>query len=303
MVSKFIDIDPLIENFCEYLASELRYSSETVRAYRNDINDLSVFLEEHNQSACLLSVSNQNLYQFVGSLRKLEASSVARKISALKTFYKHLVARDLIDKSPANLLETPKQSKPLPSFLNIDDVLKLVQQKMDLDNYQQSRSVTVLRLFYATGIRISECAGLNVDDLDMTDCLVRVQGKGRKERVIPFGESTRPILFEYLDARSRYLALKGASSSALFINNRRTRLSVRKIRLGVTKEVEQLALNYHVSPHTLRHTFATHLLESGADIRSIQELLGHVSLSTTQKYTHLDADYLMRIYDNCHPRS
>ena len=295
--------DPIVEAFCRHLTSEVRASPHTVLSYRNDLEDLLRFTRKHCSGRSLELLETKDLYLFVRTLSRLKATSVARKISAVRRFYRYLEERGRIEKNPAALLESPKTENMLPAFMTIDDVLKLVRTPDQPETYAEVRNATILRLFYATGMRISECAGLAVADLDLDECLVRLLGKGKKERITPFGGATLPHLRVYLDERGLYLQAKGTRTDALFLNNRGTRLSVRGIRRCVMAEVEKLALSYHVSPHTLRHTFATHLLESGADIRSIQELLGHASLATTQKYTHLNADYLMKIYDRCHPRS
>ena len=187
--------------------------------------------------------------------------------------------------------------------MTVDDVLRLVNPITKSQDYFECRNWVLLRLFYATGMRISECSALNVEDFDLEAGTVVVKGKGRKERVVPVGRSSLDGLRHYLGVRRRYLDEKDRVSAALLLNTRADRLGVRSIRTVVQQAVEALGISYHVSPHTLRHTFATHLLEAGADIRAIQELLGHASLSTTQKYTHLNADYLMKIYDNCHPRA
>jgi integrase/recombinase XerC len=292
-----------IVDFCEHLAGEVRASAHTLRAYRGDLIEFAAFLEKNHPNQPLFHLDSAMLYEFVQSLCRLRDTSVARKVSALRSFFGYLEGLERITDNPARILETPKVRKLLPSFMTIDDVLRLVEPCHDLDDYAGCRDAMVVRLFYATGIRISECHGLDLTDLDVHECLVRIMGKGRKQRIVPFGKRTLPHLRAYLTARTRYLEQKGRLAEALFLNNRCTRLSVRGIHRRVTAMVEQLALDYHVSPHTLRHTFATHLLEGGADVRAIQELLGHVSLATTQKYTHLNADHLMRIYDKCHPRA
>jgi len=294
---------PLILRFCRYLEHELRASEHTLKAYRTDLEQFAAFVRDAGQGDKLDGLGTQILYQFIQSCRKLKASSVSRKVSALKSFYKYLEVHKLLSKNPAKLLTSPKLAKSLPNFMTIDDVLKLVQGDLFLDDYPASRAAMILRLFYATGIRISECAALDVTDLDVHDDLVRVRGKGKKQRIVPFGANTRPYLQDYLAARSLFLQTGGAHCEALFLNNMRERLSVRGVFRCVRGEVDKLALDYHVSPHTLRHTFATHLLESGADVRAIQELLGHASLASTQRYTEVDVAGLLEVYDRAHPRA
>ena len=302
MVAAHQSVDPLIDAFCRHLTVEVRASPHTVRAYRNDLNDLAVFLADRVPAIALDRVGKQDLYQFIRSCRHLDAASIARKVSAIRTFYRYLQREEIVDDSPAGMLEAPKQEKKLPSFLTIDDALKLVEGPRDPDDYVGTRDGLVMRLIYATGMRVSECSGLDLSDVDSGDHTLRVTGKGRKERVVPFGRSSDGHLEIYLQARARFLEEKDVRTAAFFLNKRAGRLGPRSIRAIVKERVDACAIRYKVSPHTLRHTFATHLLESGADIRAIQELLGHASLSTTQKYTHLNADYLMKVYDQCHPR-
>ena len=296
-------MEPWVVRFLDQLEHQLRVSPHTIKAYRNDLGDLLGFLADTYPDLAPDQIDVQILYQFVHHLRDLEESSLARKISAVKGFFRFLENEHLLAKNPAELLEAPKLKRTLPAFMTIDDVLRLVHPPKDPQKYADTRDFFIVRLFYATGMRISECGALEVDDFDCRETTVRVFGKGRKERIVPFGRGTLPFLNTYLAARSAFLESKGASSRAFFLNNRGSRLSVRGIRRCVARKVDELAVLYHVSPHTLRHSFATHLLESGADIRAIQELLGHVSLSTTQKYTHLNTDYLMKVYDRCHPRA
>ncbi len=292
---------PWVERFCGYLEYEKRASLHTVTAYRRDLTDLVDFLNEKLRIADLSMVTTPHLSNFVRSLRSLQASSVARKVAAIKSFFKYLLREGLITRNPASILQPPKVPKRLPTFMTIDDVLRLMSPITESDPFPLARDSMILRMFYATGMRISELCGLNLDDLDLDDCLVRVFGKGRKERVVPFGESTLPLLQTYLRIRAAFVA-RQAPESALFLDAKGERMDRPQVYERVRARVEELALTYHVTPHTLRHTFATHLLEGGADVRAIQELLGHASLATTQKYTHLNADYLMKIYDNCHPR-
>ena len=298
-----ITIDMLVTQFCAYLENEVRASPHTLKAYRNDLGDLARFLETEGQGLTPLNLREQVLYQFVRGLGHLEDTTAARKISTVRSFFRYLERRGLIASNTAIHLEAPKLKKRLPGFMTIDDVFRLTTVPPRDGSYACWRNRMILRLFYATGIRISECASLDVESLDRAECLARVVGKGGKERVIPFGRASLSHLEAYLAVRGEFLAEKGLASPALFLNNRGGRLSIRGLRRCVAKEVDNLALEYHVSPHTLRHTFATHLLEAGADIRAIQELLGHASLSTTQKYTHLNLDHLMKVYDQCHPRA
>lgn len=294
-------VHPWVQKFCHYLEHEKRSSEHTVTAYRRDLSDMVLFLKGTLSSEDLSKVTTPHLSTFVRSLRRLQASSVARKVAAIKSFFKFLLRERMITRNPAGILQAPKVPKRLPTFMTIDDVLRLMTPITESDPFPQARDSMILRMFYATGMRISELCGLNLDDLVMDECLVRVFGKGRKERVVPFGENTKPYLLTYLKVRASFLQGLPANP-ALFLDLKAGRIERAQVYERVLLRVEELALTYHVTPHTLRHTFATHLLEGGADVRAIQELLGHASLATTQKYTHLNADFLMKIYDNCHPR-
>ena len=295
--------DPLFEHWKQYMDHELRAPENTRQGYCEALNQLLQFLAENAPGKTLENVETRDLQRFIQSLRGRKAATVALRVSAIRSFYKFLIKKRLIKKNPAALLEPPKQEKRLPTFMTIDDVLRLMRPVKSSHTLAEARSAMILRMFYATGIRISECNGIDLGDLDLDECTLRVLGKGSKERVIPFGRNTLPHLQTYLSIRQNYLLAIAAQTGALFISDKGKRFGVENIRKTVNEAVEKLSLDYHVSPHTLRHTFATHLLESGADIRAIQELLGHASLGTTQKYTHLNADYLMKIYDKCHPRA
>jgi len=294
---------PLISAFKAHLQDELRSPQNTINSYMGDIRDLAEFLNGMDPVPDLADLKPFILYQFVQNLHPRKDSSVARKISAIRRFFTFLAKNGMIADNPARDLEAPKVQRPLPSFMTIDDVLRLVTPPKNSQDFFEIRNAMIMRMFYATGVRISECRGLNVVDLDLTENTLRVLGKGNKERVIPFGRNTQPQLKHYLSVRYLYLSSMDGADEAVFINKKGRRISDGAMRQVVYDMVEKLSLSYHVSPHTLRHTFATHMLESGADVRAIQELLGHASLSTTQKYTHLNADYLMKVYDKCHPRS
>ncbi len=291
-----------IDKFLQYLTHERRLAVNTVRAYHNDLRDLQSWLAGDTDPDWV-AVKSEDLYAYLSSCEALEGSSLGRRVSAIRSFFKFLMVHLSLANNPALVLETPRVKQRLPSFMTIDDALKLVAVNHNNGDFAHIRDHFVLRLFYATGIRISECASLDVDSLDVHEQTVRVTGKGNKTRVVPLGSSTIPYLFAYLRVRQEHLLAHQKEHRALILNRSGDRLSVRGIRRLVNKAVGNLALEYRVTPHTIRHSFATHLLESGADIRSIQELLGHASLSTTQKYTHLNLDYLMKIYDESHPHA
>lgn len=291
-----------VEAFLTELRDERRMSEHTIRAYGLDLRAWVLHLDEEGIQDWS-DVDAMHVDRFLMDCHQLESSSLARRISALRSFGRFLVQRGDVDVNPVERIDPPKLPRSLPGFMTIDDVLRLVRKAPDSDAYACWRDGLMVRLFYATGMRISECERLNVHDLDLEGGTVQLFGKGRKMRVVPLGNRTIPLIRRYIVERKLYLDARGASSFALFLNPSRRRLTSRSIRRRVAQAVDALALDYAVSPHTLRHTFATHMLESGADIRGIQELLGHASLSTTQRYTHLDLDRLMRVYDDCHPRA
>ncbi|PIE90337.1 MAG: tyrosine recombinase XerC [Acidobacteria bacterium] len=293
-----------LEKYIAYLEVERRFSRHTLKAYTNDIRD---FLEAFDETETLESMTLEKLYEYIETKDKLKSSSLARKISAIRAFFLFLNTRKIISNNPAKLLELPKIGKSLPKTIHIDDVLQMTNlPDPENTNYLTFRNHMIMRLFYLTGIRISECHGLDIGDVDLKQATIRVLGKGNKERVVPFGDSECENMRKYLAIRQHHHHVQPKShplESAFFLNYRGERLSVRGIRKNVAKMVDQLAVSYKISPHSLRHSFATHMLEAGADVRSIQEILGHASLSTTQRYTHVNLDHLMKVYDRCHPKA
>jgi len=229
-------------------------------------------------------------------------SSVGRKIAALKRFFRHLAVTRQIDADPMTSIHSPKQEKPLPAFLSVDDVFQLlgaIKVKTGLD----VRDRAVLEVFYSTGIRVSELVGLNWADIDFRLEIVRVTGKGSKERIVPIGEIALQALLDYGQEQRKRWNRTCKGENAVFLNNRGERITVRSVARIVEKHLKQAGIHIKMGPHGLRHSFATHLLNSGADLRSIQELLGHASLSTTQRYTHVNLDQLTAVYDKAHPRA
>jgi integrase/recombinase XerC len=234
--------------------------------------------------------------------KQRKKSSIARKLAALKKFFRYLVAERKIDKDPLLLIHLPKQEKPLPGFLSVDDVFQLlgaIKIKTGLD----VRDRAVLEVFYSTGIRVSELVGLNWSDIDFQLEIIRVLGKGSKERIVPIGEIALRALHDYADDQRKRWQLPCKGETAVFLNNRGARITTRSVARIVEKHLKLAGIPVRLGPHGLRHSFATHLLNSGADLRAIQELLGHASLSTTQKYTHLNLDALTAVYDKAHPRA
>jgi integrase/recombinase XerC len=243
-------------------------------------------------------VDRWTLRKYLSSLhRKNKKSSIARKISTLRSFFKYLVREELVTANPAKSVSTPKREKPLPSTLTVDEAFRLVESPSEEEG-QQARDRAILELLYSSGIRVSELVGLNLGQLDLELGIVKVMGKGRKERIVPVGSKAIEAVNAYLEERG---VVNG--EDALFINSRGGRLTARSVGRLVKTYTKRSGIFRKISPHSLRHTFATHLLDSGADIREIQEMLGHASLSTTQRYTHLTMGKLMEVYDKAHPRS
>jgi integrase/recombinase XerC len=231
----------------------------------------------------------------------VKKSSIARKLSAVRTFFKYLNREGILNNNPARLVSTPRREKRLPSVLTADDAQRLMEapgSRKNQDRDTMLRDRAVLETLYSTGIRASELTGMNREDLDRHDSLVRIRGKGRKERIVPIGPRALFAIDTYLESLSL-----STDTGAVFLGPSGNRLTARTVQRILENHGKQLGLRQKASPHTLRHSFATHLLESGADLRAIQELLGHASLSTTQRYTHVNLDSLMEVYDKAHPRA
>jgi len=230
--------------------------------------------------------------------KKNRKSSIARKISALRSFFKYLIREQLASANPAKSVSSPKLEKVLPTTLTVDEAFRLVESPAEEPDHPSLRDQAILELLYSSGIRVSELVGLNLKQLDLDLGLVRVMGKRRKERIAPVGSKAIESLRAYLKERGEM-----GEEEPLFVNRWRRRLTSRSVGRLVKKYTKRAGIFRNISPHTLRHSFATHLLDSGADIREIQEMLGHASLSTTQRYTHLTLGKLMEVYDKAHPRS
>lgn len=282
-----------IEQFYDSLKAEKDASPNTLRAYAIDLKEFLQFIDKKPAD-----VDNLDIRSFLAALhhRKLKKSSVSRKLATIRSFFKYLHREGVVKKNPAKLVASPKVPKSLPRFLTVDETFALMEAPKG-DTFYAARDKAILELLYSSGLRVSELTALDINDLDMKESLVRVKGKGKKERIIPVGSKAIDAIKNYLPER----ILIKKKSPASFLNNRGGRLTQRTVRRIVVKYGRMIALRGCLSPHTLRHTFATHLLHSGADLRSIQELLGHLSLSTTQKYTHVDIAHLMDVYDKAHP--
>ncbi|HYO54223.1 tyrosine recombinase XerC [Archangium sp.] len=298
------ELSPLLEKFRVHLEDEKGASPHTVRNYLIDLVAFERYLVERMQLT-LLSASHAAIRGYLGTLAvDHAASSRSRRLASIKSFYKYLVRQKLLPGSPAKLVKSPKLPKSLPKVLPVDEVfaiLEMPSQKTVLG----LRDKAILEILYGGGLRISELCGLNLLNVDRSGRIIRVMGKGNKERLCPVNAQSIRALEAYLARRGELLAVPrpGQDVEAVFLNYRGGRLTPRSIARHLDAYVVQCALHRKVSPHALRHSFATHLLGGGADIRSIQELLGHASLSTTQRYTHVSWEQLQAVYDAAHPRA
>ena len=288
MDARTADLAGAVADFLAYIEKEKNYSVLTVRAYRADLAQFLSYAADRNWTM----IGRNEVSQFVFSLMKygLDSRSVARKLSGLKSFFKFLVAMGRLERNPAHSIKTPKIKKRLPKFLTI------TQADAAMEMPTKSRDKAMLEMLYSCGLRAAELAGLDVGDIDFPGGVVRVMGKGRKQRVVPFGTKARWALLRYLKERPD-------KAKALFLNVRGGRLTTRSLQRIVRSYLVKLAEVTGTSPHVLRHSFATHLLERGADLRAVQELLGHASLSTVQIYTHLSIERLKELYRQAHPRA
>ncbi len=301
-------MDRAIQDYAQYLRVERDASSHTLRNYLSDLAAFRVFLIEQGpvdggQGPPPLTpdaIDPLVIRGYLAFLKKKGArkSTVARKLAVLRSFFRYLVREGRVGLNPAKQVSTPKQEKPLPRFLTVDQAGALMTTPVG-SRWLVLRDRAILETFYSTGIRVSELVGLDPGDIDFDSGMVKVFGKGRKERIVPIGEKAIEALRAYLVARPG--AARFGWTEGVFCNARGGRLTPRSIDRIVKKYMLRIDQPNGV-PHSLRHTFATHLLEGGADLRSVQEMLGHASLSTTQRYTHLQIDHLMAVYDRAHPR-
>lgn len=297
-----------VEGFLNQLRVEKSASQLTLISYRTDLNQFFNFMAGYCQvsrdEVLITCLNHRTVREYISSMQSnnLSRATMARKLASLRSFVKYLCRENVLEGNPIANVSTPKQEKKLPRFLYPIEI-NLLMDAPDTSKAVGKRDKAILETLYAAGVRVSELVGITLSDLDLNDELIKIRGKGSKERLAPLGRKAKAALINYIDHGRPYLLAKSnAVSNALFLNKFGTCLSVRSIRNIVNKYVEQLAFNQKVSPHTLRHSFATHLLNGGADLRAVQELLGHVKLSTTQIYTHLTRDRIKAIHDENHPR-
>ncbi|RKY28284.1 MAG: tyrosine recombinase XerC [Planctomycetota bacterium] len=313
----------IVQNFLDYIDVERNFSTHTVRSYAADLHqfcrylvavalgedpaDLSLenlpawdAIDPQRLEQQLLSLDPPKARRYLAKLRNgdYSKSTAARKLATLRSFYKYLVRQGLVETSPLSVIRTPRRDQTLPKFLDIGQMARLLDTP-DTTTLLGSRDRAILETIYSAGLRISEVVALNIEDMREFDGAVRVRGKGRKERLAPIGKGALRAVSHYL--ASRRASATGLATGPLFVNRSAGRLTGRSIRRKLDKYMRQAGIPTHISPHTLRHSFATHMLNAGADLRSVQEMLGHENLSTTQIYTHLTTKRLRKVYNNAHP--
>lgn len=293
-------LERAVAAFLKHLETERNASPHTIRSYGTDLRFFSAYVEEQiGPEVSPAKVDHLLIRSYLSRLhhKGLSKTSSGRKLASLRSFFRYLCREGILERNPARALLSPRVEKRLPTYVEAADVGQFVEVTDDTDAGLRARAV--LELLYGTGIRCSELVALDLAEIDLAGRLVRVLGKGRKERVVPFGTSAQRALEVYLRARRD----ARPHTDAIFVNRSGGRLTDRSVRRLVRRRLKELALTQKISPHTLRHAFATHLLERGADLRAIQELLGHASLSTTQRYTHVSARQMLEIYKKAHPRA
>ena len=291
-----MSLNELIDEFLRYLLIDRGYSNNTISSYKQDLNKFSNYFKNINVN----SITGDNLKEYIKYLNKenYDSKSISRNISCIKSFYKFLLINKYIKNNVSDILSIPKVKKSLPNILTEDEVDKLLDIKLT-DEFDY-RNKTMLELMYATGIRVSELVDLKLSDVDFNQDIIRIFGKGSKERIIPFGEIAKDYLYIYI-SKYRIMQLKHGNNDYLFLNNHGLKITRQGFFKIIRKIASEKGINKEISPHTLRHSFASHLLKYGADLRTIQELLGHSDISTTQIYTHITNEELKKDYKEYHP--
>jgi integrase/recombinase XerC len=299
----------LVYSFLEYIEKRKNYSPLTVKSYGVDLHQFTDFLESRfnlTDASDLKKIDNVVIRGFLAELARngVSGKSRGRKLAALRSFFTWLIREGYASFNPAKAVVSPRAEKKLPSFLTVPEMEALLSQP-DGSTLLGARDAAIIELLYGTGIRSAELVGLSLGDMDLQGRFARVMGKGSKERIVPYGEPAADRISSYLPARRELCAKNksGTLTNRLFVNHRGTPLTTRSVRRIIAKYIRLAALKSRISPHSLRHSFATHLLNAGADLRSIQELLGHSSLSTTQKYTQIGIEELIATYRRAHPRA
>lgn len=305
MSSSIINIK-IIQNYKKYLKEKKNFSQNTINAYIKDIISLNQFILDNKNLDKLTKINYQTIRSYIFNLiqKKYNDRTIARKISSFRSFYRYLIHEGYLENNPAEYIQIPRTKKKLPDFLFFEEVLKLINS-IPINTPIGIRDRAIFELLYGTGIRVTELSNLDNDDINMSDETVKIFGKGSKERILPLSQPVKNALQNYIRIRDQIpkkKCYKAMSTSALFISCFGKRLTARSIRMIINKNMQLAWLNKKISPHIFRHTFATHLLDGGADLRSVQELLGHESLSTTQIYTHITKNKLIEKYKKYIPR-
>jgi integrase/recombinase XerC len=301
-----------IDDFIKHLKYERNSSDHTLRNYESDLvqfydhvapPDGKGFRREVN----IADIDHLTIREYMASLyeQNKKKSSIHRKVATLRTFFRYLCREGMLEVNPASLVYSPRVESKLPNHLTIEQMIKFIETP-ETETVLGKRDRSILELLYASGIRVSELVNLSLTDIDFNNQTLRVKGKGRKERIVPFGDHAKKALQDYLGVRGELLTEADPEKldpAAVFMNYQGTRITTRSVGRMIDKYVKLCADIHHISPHSLRHSFATHLLDAGADLRAIQELLGHVRLSTTQQYTHVSMEKLMEVYDKAHPKA
>lgn len=294
-------IETFVKEFMEKLKHERSFSKHTLRAYHTDLTQFDSFLRDE-KCKNLKRVNHLLLRKYLAILRSRNYSrtTIVRKLASLRSFFKFLNQEAVLESNPFEILRTPKQTKKLPHFLSINDIDTLLKTP-DESEISGLRDRAMLETLYSTGIRVSELVGLNEEDVDFYGEMVKVQGKGKKERLVPIGSYAIKAINEYINSKKKKKGL--GKNVPLFLNKYGDRLSSRSVARSLDKYLKLTGINLTTSPHTFRHSFATHMLDKGANLRAVQELLGHSNLSTTQIYTHVTTERLKQVYDKTHPRA
>ncbi len=298
-------LDESIIAFLEFLKTEKNYSKHTCRSYLTDLKEFIKFLSENiykDKKVLTSDITPLTLKQYLAYLhKKNKKSTIARKLSSIRSFSAYLLKNKITDKNEADEIKNPKMEKQVPSYLTVDEIFRLLDSIMD-DTLINIRNKAIFEVMYSTGIRVSELVGMNMSDIDFNNAAVRVIGKGNKERIVPLGGKAVTALQEYRKRLELEKKIISDNNSPMFLNKNNGRISARSVGRILEGIILKCGIAVPISPHGIRHSFATHMLDAGADLRSVQKMLGHKSLSTTQRYTHISIDRLMQVYDKSHPR-
>jgi len=286
----------LFDSFLSYIELEKEYSKNTVSSYKNDLDDFKEFLTKIDKDP--IEIDKKDIFNYLVFLskKKLKPASLRRKISALRSFYKFLIREELIENDPTIDLTLPKKDKVLPDVISVEEIEKLVNIIPE-KGFKGKRDRALIELLYSSGLRVSEIINLKINEIDLKNGYLKCFGKGSKERIVPFGSFAKDLLIEYIEERDK----NNINSDLLFVTKKGKKIVRQEINNILNRYAKKSKLKKKIHPHMLRHSFATHLLERGADLRSVQELLGHVDISTTQIYTHLTKEHLREVYMNSHP--